>query len=125
MNGGRKKWEHEDHPLATALPTITPPRYQAQEPDPRWRAFQRQVLAYVRAPAEKKVLVDVRSPAEFSRDHPRERRDGLLSVGERSAPTWFVLSELLGYPRVRNYDGSWTEWRSIIGTPIANPAVEC
>jgi thiosulfate/3-mercaptopyruvate sulfurtransferase len=124
MNGGRKKWELEGRPLMTALPTISPTRYQAQEPDLRWRAFQREVLADVGAPAEQ-VLVDVRSPAEFSRDHPRERRDGLLSVGERSAPTWFVLSELLGYPRVRNYDGSWTEWRSIIGTPIANPAVEC
>ena len=44
---------------------ITPTRYQTQEPDLRWRAFQREVLAYVGAPAEK-VLVDVRSPAEFS-----------------------------------------------------------
>ena len=39
-------------------------------------------------------------------------------IGERSAHTWFVLRELLGYPRVRNYDGSWTEWGSLIGAPI-------
>jgi len=39
-------------------------------------------------------------------------------IGERSAHTWFVLRELLGYPRVRNYDGSWTEWGSAIKAPI-------
>jgi thiosulfate/3-mercaptopyruvate sulfurtransferase len=39
-------------------------------------------------------------------------------IGERSAHTWFVLHELLGYPRVRNYDGSWTEWGSLVNVPI-------
>lgn len=39
-------------------------------------------------------------------------------IGERSAHTWFVLHELLGYAKVRNYDGSWTEWGSLIGAPI-------
>jgi thiosulfate/3-mercaptopyruvate sulfurtransferase len=39
-------------------------------------------------------------------------------IGERSAHTWFVLHELLGYPRVRNYDGSWTEWGSLVGARI-------
>ena len=39
-------------------------------------------------------------------------------IGERSSHTWFVLSHLLGYPNVRNYDGSWTEWGSSIGVPI-------
>jgi thiosulfate/3-mercaptopyruvate sulfurtransferase len=39
-------------------------------------------------------------------------------IGERSAHTWFVLHELLGYPKVRNYDGSWTEWGSLVGAPI-------
>ena len=40
-------------------------------------------------------------------------------IGERSSHTWFVLRELLGYPDVRNYDGSWTEWGSMVGVPIA------
>jgi thiosulfate/3-mercaptopyruvate sulfurtransferase len=40
-------------------------------------------------------------------------------IGERSAHTWFVLHELLSYPSVRNYDGSWTEWGSLVGVPIA------
>ena len=39
-------------------------------------------------------------------------------IGERSAHTWFVLRELLGYPAVRNYDGSWTEWGSAVRVPI-------
>jgi thiosulfate/3-mercaptopyruvate sulfurtransferase len=43
-------------------------------------------------------------------------------IGERSSHTWFVLKELLGYPNVKNYDGSWTEWGSVIGAPIDNPA---
>ena len=39
-------------------------------------------------------------------------------IGERSSHTWFALYYLLGYPKVRNYDGSWTEWGSLIGVPI-------
>ena len=39
-------------------------------------------------------------------------------IGERASHSWFVLHELLGYPRVRNYDGSWTEWGSMINVPI-------
>ena len=39
-------------------------------------------------------------------------------IGERSSHTWFVLTFLLGYPKVRNYDGSWTEWGNSVGLPI-------
>jgi thiosulfate/3-mercaptopyruvate sulfurtransferase len=39
-------------------------------------------------------------------------------IGERSSHTWFVLSYLLGYEKVRNYDGSWTEWGNSVGAPI-------
>ena len=39
-------------------------------------------------------------------------------IGERSSHTWFVLHELLGYPKVRNYDGSWTEYGSLVGVPV-------
>jgi thiosulfate/3-mercaptopyruvate sulfurtransferase len=39
-------------------------------------------------------------------------------IGERSSHTWFVLTYLLGYPQVRNYDGSWTEWGNMVGVPI-------
>jgi thiosulfate/3-mercaptopyruvate sulfurtransferase len=43
-------------------------------------------------------------------------------IGERSAHTWFVLHELLGKDRVKNYDGSWTEWGSLVGVPIETGA---
>jgi thiosulfate/3-mercaptopyruvate sulfurtransferase len=45
-------------------------------------------------------------------------------IGERSSHTWFVLHHLLGFPHVRNYDGSWTEWGNSVRAPItrgANP----
>ena len=56
-----------------------------------------------------------------------EREQGLSSgddiitycrIGERSSHTWFVLKYLLGYPNVRNYDGSWTEWGNAVRAPI-------
>ena len=43
-------------------------------------------------------------------------------IGERSSHTWFVLQHLLGFPHVRNYDGSWTEWGSAVRVPIATGA---
>ncbi|HEY0700503.1 MAG TPA: sulfurtransferase [Micromonospora sp.] len=43
-------------------------------------------------------------------------------IGERSSHTWFVLRHLLGYPRVRNYDGSWTEWGNLVRVPVVKGA---
>ena len=42
-------------------------------------------------------------------------------IGERSSHTWFVLKHLLGYPNVKNYDGSWTEWGNLVGAPVGKP----
>ena len=42
-------------------------------------------------------------------------------IGERSSLTWFALKELLGYPKVRNYDGSWTEYGSLVDVPVEKP----
>ena len=39
-------------------------------------------------------------------------------IGERSSHTWFVLKYLLGFPHVKNYDGSWTEWGNLVGAPV-------
>jgi thiosulfate/3-mercaptopyruvate sulfurtransferase len=52
---------------------------------------------------------------------PQEDVIAYCRIGERSSHTWFVLQYLLGYPKVRNYDGSWTEWGNAVGLPIEKP----
>jgi thiosulfate/3-mercaptopyruvate sulfurtransferase len=67
-----------------------------------------------------------KAPAELAQLYqgkgvtPEKQVIAYCRIGERSSHTWFVLKELLGYPDVRNYDGSWTEWGSVIGAPIDN-----
>lgn len=58
---------------------------------------------------------------ELYRSHgvtPFDHTIAYCRIGERSAHTWFVLTYLLGYPRVKNYDGSWTEWGNLVDAPI-------
>ncbi|MCB0015559.1 MAG: sulfurtransferase [Anaerolineales bacterium] len=50
--------------------------------------------------------------------NPSDNVIAYCRIGERSSHTWFVLTYLLGYPTVRNYDGSWTEWGNLVGVPI-------
>jgi len=49
---------------------------------------------------------------------PRDQVIAYCRIGERSSHTWFVLTHLLGFQKVRNYDGSWTEWGNLVGAPI-------
>jgi thiosulfate/3-mercaptopyruvate sulfurtransferase len=49
---------------------------------------------------------------------PDEKVIAYCRIGERSSHTWFVLKFLLGYPEVKNYDGSWTEWGNLVNAPI-------
>ncbi|MFI5229889.1 MAG: sulfurtransferase [Gemmatimonadales bacterium] len=168
LDGGRVKWEQEGRALETTVPTFPASSYVAPERDDRGiRAFRDEV---VRHAAEKRALVDVRSPDEFSgkkthmaeypqegvlrgghipgaknipwaraanpdgtfkpaaelraiyeQEHGLSPADDVVSycrIGERSSHTWFVLSHLLGYEKVRNYDGSWTEWGNSVRLPI-------
>ncbi|MCG9895591.1 MAG: sulfurtransferase [Fimbriimonadaceae bacterium] len=64
-------------------------------------------------------------PADLERIYMEEagltREEDVVAycrIGERSSHTWFVLRSLLGFTRVRNYDGSWTEWGNTVGVPI-------
>ncbi len=50
--------------------------------------------------------------------HPNEATIAYCRIGERSSHTWFVLKYLLGFDKVKNYDGSWTEWGNLVGVPI-------
>ena len=52
---------------------------------------------------------------------PEKEVRAYCRIGERSAHTWFVLRELLGYGNVKNYDGSWTEWGNLVDVPIEKP----
>ena len=169
MNGGRKKWELEKRQYTNEEPASGSSNYIAQPPEEGIRAYLPDVRRALDRVNET-VLVDVRSPKEFSGEitappeYPTEHAqrgghipgannipwaqavkesDGTFKspqelkslyeakgvtpdkdvicycrIGERSSHTWFVLKYLLGYPSVRNYDGSWTEWGNMIGNPI-------
>jgi thiosulfate/3-mercaptopyruvate sulfurtransferase len=173
MNGGRAKWEQEGRPMTKEIPSYPRAEYHAKEPDKEIRAFRDDVFEHLR---ERKPLVDVRSPREYSGellhmpDYPQEgatrgghipgaanipwaqatqEQDGTFKppeelrklyenkgltpdkdiiaycrIGERSSHTWFALKYLLGYPIVRNYDGSWTEWGNLVDAPIEKEVKE-
>jgi thiosulfate/3-mercaptopyruvate sulfurtransferase len=167
MNGGRKKWLEEDRAIDKTIPTFSIGNFKASGPDEKIRTYLNHVSDSFKN--NKSVLVDVRSPAEFTgevtapAEYPTEhaqrgghipaainipwgkavnedgtfkspedlmklyKENGILPekevisycrIGERSSHTWFVLKYLLGYPDVKNYDGSWTEWGNMIGNPI-------
>jgi thiosulfate/3-mercaptopyruvate sulfurtransferase len=166
VNGGRKKWLSEGRELTTEVPAPKRTHYRAKPADLSLRAYLPQVQ---KASAEAgAVLVDVRSPAEFSGEilappglpetcqrgghipgarnvpwgkaanddgtfksaeelrslYGGEGVDGskpviaYCRIGERSSHTWFVLKYLLGFDKVTNYDGSWTEWGNLVGAPV-------
>jgi thiosulfate/3-mercaptopyruvate sulfurtransferase len=167
MNGGRKKWLAEDGAVTKDQRTCSRTAFKVKETNENIRTYldnMKKRLGQVNT-----VLVDVRSPAEFTGEitappeYPNEhaqrgghipgavnipwsqavREDGTFKtleelrklyewkgvtadkdvvtycrIGERSSFTWFVLKYLLGYPNVKNYDGSWTEWGNMIRNPI-------
>ncbi len=65
-----------------------------------------------------KPLAELRELYEAQGVTPDKDVVAYCRIGERSSHTWFVLHELLGYPNVRNYDGSWTEWGNAVRVPI-------
>jgi len=168
INGGRKKWLEEDRAVNKDNPSYPMGNFKANGPDEKIRTYLNSVFQSINK-QDSIVLVDVRSPQEFSgeitapAEYPTEHaqrgghipgavnipwakavnEDGTFKsveelkklyhdkgitsekeiisycrIGERSSHTWFVLKYLLGYPDVKNYDGSWTEWGNMIGNPI-------
>ena len=167
MNGGRKKWLAEDGQVTKDQPSYTRTEYKIRGTDESIRTYLDAMKQ--RLNQKNSVLVDVRSPAEFTGEitappeYPNEhaqrgghipgavnipwsqavREDGTFKtpeelsrlyegkgvtsdkdvvtycrIGERSSFSWFVLKYLLGYPNVKNYDGSWTEWGNMVKNPI-------
>lgn len=168
LNGGRKKWIDSGGELTKEVPKPKPAVYRVEKINLEHRVFLDELLREKIA-APNLVLVDVRSPAEFTGEitappeYPNEhaqrgghipgavnipwgqaiREDGTFKpaeelrqlysskgvtpdknvvtycrIGERASVTWFVLKHLLGYQRVRVYDGSWTEWGNLVRFPI-------
>ena len=167
MNGGRKKWLSEDREVTKEPPNYSRTAFKVKDPDETIRTYLDPLKKGLGQ--RNRVLVDVRSPAEFTGEitappeYPNEhaqrgghipgavnipwsqavKEDGTFKsakelgelyegkgvtadkdvvtycrIGERSSFTWFVLKYLLGYPNVKNYDGSWTEWGNMVKNPI-------
>lgn len=66
-----------------------------------------------------KSATELRELYEGQNIKPEHKVIAYCRIAERSSHSWFVLRELLGYPNVSNYDGSWTEWGNAVGVPIA------
>jgi thiosulfate/3-mercaptopyruvate sulfurtransferase len=148
LDGGRKKWELDGRPLSGDPSSRPATSYTAAAPDNTIRAFRDEVIAAinvknlvdVRSPDEfsGKILGAINVPwsksanedgtfksdAELAKLYADAGLDGsketiaYCRIGERSSHTWFVLQELLGHQNVKNYDGSWTEYGSLVGAPI-------
>ena len=167
MNGGRKKWLAEDGQVTKDQPNYAKTTFKIKGTNENIRTYLDAMKK--RLGQRNSVLVDVRSPAEFTGEitappeYPNEhaqrgghipgavnipwsqavRDDGTFKtaqelqslyeekgvtpdkevvtycrIGERSSFSWFVLKYLLGYPNVKNYDGSWTEWGNMVKNPI-------
>lgn len=69
-----------------------------------------------------KTANELRALYEGAGVRPEDEVISYCRIGERSSHTWFVLRYLLGYPNVKNYDGSWTEWGNLVGAPIEKEA---
>jgi thiosulfate/3-mercaptopyruvate sulfurtransferase len=141
LDGGRKAWELEGRELTgdpadvqstSGYPVREPDEYRGEKLAPDHlpqEAAQRpgHIPGAVNIPWAKSVdgatgkfLPDDQLAALYGGQGVEAGKDvvAYCRIGERSAHTWFVLHELLGYPQVRNYDGSWTEWGSLVGVPI-------
>ncbi len=121
LDGGRKKWELDSRELVKDVPDRPATSYVASEQDQAIRAFRDEVLAAIgkrnlvtfKSDDQLRTLYGDEAGVDFSKDTIDYCR-----IGERSAHTWFVLHELLDQPNVKNYDGSWTEYGSLVGVPI-------
>ncbi len=170
MDGGRKKWLAEGRELSKESPKVEAAPYDTNGVDESDRIKLPELQSIYQA--DSTVLVDVRSPDEFSgkilsppglpetcqrgghipgaknigwgtacnEDGTFKPADELRQlyadkgvtpeknvvtycrIGERSSLSWFVLKYLLGYPNVRNYDGSWTEWGNLVAADIERGA---
>src|SRR6266540_1929551 len=138
LNGGRKKWELESRTMTSDVPSFKATTLQIDAPvNGDFRAFRDEVLQKEQAqvPGHIPGAANIPWGKAAQEDGSFKSADELKSlyegegitsdkeviaycrIGERSSHTWFALHELLGYDTVKNYDGSWTEYGSLVGVP--------
>jgi thiosulfate/3-mercaptopyruvate sulfurtransferase len=104
---------------------ISPPGYEQEGAQRAGHIPSAQSIPWAQAVRDDgtfKSAEELRALYEGKGVTPDKQVTAYCRIGERSAHTWFVLRELLGYDDVRNYDGSWTEWGNLVGVPIEKGA---
>jgi thiosulfate/3-mercaptopyruvate sulfurtransferase len=104
---------------------IAPPGYEQEGAQRAGHIPTAQSIPWAQAVGDDgtfKTPDDLRALYEGKGVTPDKEVTAYCRIGERSAHTWFVLRELLGYENVRNYDGSWTEWGNLVDVPIEKGA---
>ncbi|TLY00977.1 MAG: sulfurtransferase [Thaumarchaeota archaeon] len=123
MNGGRKKWLLEDKPVKEFTGEIlAPPEYPTEHAQRGGHIPGAVNIPWAQAVNDAdgtfKKRQDLEQLYRAKGIVPEKEIITYCRIGERSSHTWFALKYLLGYPNVRNYDGSWTEWGNSVKFPI-------
>jgi thiosulfate/3-mercaptopyruvate sulfurtransferase len=125
ISAGKKALVDVRSPQEFSGEVISPPGYEQEGAQRAGHIPTAQSIPWAQAVRDDGTF---KSPQELRRLYeakgvtPDKQVTAYCRIGERSAHTWFVLRELLGYEAVKNYDGSWTEWGNLVDVPIEKGA---
>jgi thiosulfate/3-mercaptopyruvate sulfurtransferase len=121
IQGGGKNLVDVRSPQEYAGELLAPPGYESEGATRGGHIPTAQSIPWAQAVTDNgtfKSADDLRALYGGKGIVPEKETIAYCRIGERSAHTWFVLRELLGYDNVKNYDGSWTEWGNLVDVPI-------